>query len=136
MGRKFAEIAFTPSVKAIQERMDSRESYQRFEEGDLGNDLLTPQLIEFIAERESFYIGSNNANGWPYIQFRGAKPGFLKVLDEQTLGFADFEVKLIWLSYLVGGLRQKWEVISFLLPRTNPVPLWKLLAWKLFIPTS
>jgi len=93
--------------------MDSRESYQRFEEGDLGNDRLTPQLVEFIAERESFYIGSNNANGWPYIQFRGAKPGFLKVLDEKTLGFADFEGNRQYLT--IGNLQDDDRVFLFLM---------------------
>jgi hypothetical protein len=90
MPPKFTELAFTPTVKAMQTQNGSRQAYARMETRGPNNDTLTPTLVEFIGDRDGFYMGTVNANGWPYIQFRGGPAGFLKVLDEQTLGFADF----------------------------------------------
>src|SRR5438874_1046999 len=89
--REYAsDIAFTPAVKAIQKRKGSRGSYARMEEGGGWQTKVTPDLAELLADLDMFYLGTANANGQPYIQYRGGSPGFLKVVDEHTLGFADF----------------------------------------------
>src|SRR5262245_60285000 len=90
MGHRFAEVAFTPAVQARQQASGSRASYARFAEGRPRNDRLGPKEIEFIRARDGFYVASVSETGWPYVQFRGGSPGFLRVLDERTLGWADF----------------------------------------------
>ena len=89
MGR-FGQIAFTPSVKAVQERMGSRKAYARFESGEAGPDVLGGTEAAFLAERDSFYMASVGESGWPYLQHRGGPKGFVRVLDPHTLGFADY----------------------------------------------
>ncbi|YBV94583.1 pyridoxamine 5'-phosphate oxidase family protein (plasmid) [Phyllobacteriaceae bacterium JZ32] len=90
MARAFAKIAFTPSVKAAQERYGSRAGYQSFEHAEDHRDVLTSREAEFIAARDSFYQATVSETGWPYVQFRGGPNGFLKVLDSHTIGYADF----------------------------------------------
>lgn len=90
MGHKYSEIAFTDAVKAVQLRMGSRAAYAKRESGPDVNDRLGPDEGAFIATRDSFYIASVSETGWPYVQFRGGPPGFLRVLDDHTLGYADF----------------------------------------------
>ena len=89
MGR-FAKLAFTPAVKALQEQFGSRAAYARMERAGDATDVLTPDEAEFLSQRDSFYMASLGANGWPYIQHRGGPPGFVRVLDPHTLGFADY----------------------------------------------
>src|SRR3954466_5250271 len=90
MGHKFADIAFTDAVKAVQEAMESRSAYARHEAGRDTNDRLGPMEAEFIAERDGFYLATVSETGWPYVQFRGGPPGFARGLGERTLGWADF----------------------------------------------
>jgi predicted pyridoxine 5'-phosphate oxidase superfamily flavin-nucleotide-binding protein len=85
-----SDVAFTPAVKAQQARMGSRRAYAHMEEGSGWQTRISPELEEFIAARDSFYLATANAAGQPYIQHRGGPPGFLRVLDDHTLGFADF----------------------------------------------
>jgi uncharacterized protein len=85
-----SDVAFTESVKAQQTRMGSRRAYSHMEEGAGWETTITPELAEFIAARNSMYLATVNAAGQPYIQHRGGPPGFLRVLDEHTFGFADF----------------------------------------------
>src|SRR5271163_2601204 len=85
-----SDVAFTPSVKAIQTRRGSRRSYARVEEGESWPTRITPQLAGFIVAQRSVFLATANAEGQPYIQHRGGPPGFLRVLDDQTIGFADF----------------------------------------------
>jgi predicted pyridoxine 5'-phosphate oxidase superfamily flavin-nucleotide-binding protein len=85
-----SDIAFTATVKALQERRGSRRRYRRMEEKGGFRTAITPDLAAFLAERTSFYLATSNAEGQPYIQHRGGPKGFLRVLDERTLGFADF----------------------------------------------
>ncbi len=85
-----SDVAFTPTVKAVQARKGSRRSYERMEQGGSWETTVTPELAEFIGAQTSVYLASANAAGQPYIQHRGGPPGFLKVIDERTLGFADF----------------------------------------------
>jgi predicted pyridoxine 5'-phosphate oxidase superfamily flavin-nucleotide-binding protein len=90
MGHRFAEIAFTATVKALQDAQGSRANYLPFEDGAAHHDRLGPAEAGFIAARDSLYIASVSETGWPYVQHRGGPPGFLRVLDERTIGFADF----------------------------------------------
>lgn len=91
MPRAFAEIAFTPAVRAMQERQGSAASYERFlaPEADPAN-RLGPEEAAFVEARDGFYQATISETGWPYVQFRGGPPGFLKALDRQTIGYADF----------------------------------------------
>lgn len=92
MPNAFAEIAFTPSVKAAQQRDGSRAGYARsFESSaEVVNDRLGEAEAEFIAAQRSFYMATVSETSWPYLQHRGGPPGFLKVLDAKTVGFADY----------------------------------------------
>src|SRR5947209_4471498 len=84
-----SDIAFTPAVKAVQTAKGSRASYAKVERRGWRT-RVTPDLAEFLAGLDMFYLGTASAEGQPYIQYRGGSPGFLKVLDEKTLAFADF----------------------------------------------
>ena len=88
--RFVSDIAFTPTVKAIQARKGSRHAYARMETGDGWGTTINPDLAAFISEQTSVFLGTANAAGQPYIQHRGGPPGFLHVLDVTTLAFADF----------------------------------------------
>ena len=90
MTHKFAELAFTPAVRALRESMGSRKAYEKAEGAPLHHDRLGDAERDFIAERDSFYLATVSETGLPYIQHRGGLPGFVRVLDEKTLGFADF----------------------------------------------
>jgi predicted pyridoxine 5'-phosphate oxidase superfamily flavin-nucleotide-binding protein len=85
-----SDIAFTPSVKAVQIRKGSRRSYGLMEERGTWQTRITPELAGFIAEQTSIFLATANAEGQPYIQHRGGPPGFLRVLDDRTIGFVDF----------------------------------------------
>ena len=113
MGRQFARIAFTPLVKEQQERHGSRRQYQRIEEGGEPGSRLGSDEREFIEARDGFYMASVSETGWPYIQFRGGPKGFLRVLDDQTLGFADLRGNKQYIS--VGNLQHDDRVALFLM---------------------
>jgi predicted pyridoxine 5'-phosphate oxidase superfamily flavin-nucleotide-binding protein len=108
-----SDIAFTPSVKAVQERMGSRKQYARMEEGAGWSNTVTPELLEFLKEVDSFYLATANMDGQPYIQHRGGPQGFLKVLDSQTLGFADFAGNRQYIS--LGNLAENNQAFLFLM---------------------
>jgi predicted pyridoxine 5'-phosphate oxidase superfamily flavin-nucleotide-binding protein len=85
-----SDVAFTASVKALQERRGSREAYRRMEERGGWEKRVTPELAAFLGGRDSAYLATANSAGQPYIQHRGGPKGFIRVLDDKTLGFADF----------------------------------------------
>ncbi len=86
-----SDVAFTDSVKRIQAERGSRRSYERMERAAGGFPrAISPDLAAFIADRDSIYLATANANGQPYVQHRGGPRGFLKVLNDHTLAFADF----------------------------------------------
>lgn len=85
-----SDVAFTPTVKAIQSRKGSRGAYARMESQGGWATAITEELAAFIAVQTSIFLATANAQGQPYIQHRGGPPGFLQVLDEHTIGFADF----------------------------------------------
>lgn len=121
MAQAFAEIAFTDSVKAAQSRYGSRRAYKKFElDGDRG-DRLTKREIEFLADCDSFYMGSVSESGWPYVQHRGGPKGFLKILDDKTVGFADFRGNKQYIS--VGNLNVDNRVSLFIMDYPNRLRL-------------
>ncbi|HET9523413.1 MAG TPA: pyridoxamine 5'-phosphate oxidase family protein [Terrimicrobiaceae bacterium] len=87
MARKYLEIAVTPAVVEAQKRYFGRSPQL---ESGLDRDALGPEEMEFIAARDSFYMATVSETGWPYIQHRGGRPGFLRVVDSHTLAFADY----------------------------------------------
>jgi predicted pyridoxine 5'-phosphate oxidase superfamily flavin-nucleotide-binding protein len=101
MGR-FAKIAFTPSVKAAQDHRGSRRAYARLESSGSEADALGKDEEAFLSERDSFYMASVGESGWPYVQHRGGPKGFVRVLDEHTLGFAEYRGNRQYIS--VGNL--------------------------------
>jgi uncharacterized protein len=113
MGYRFGELAFTPIVQAQQKRHGSRSQYERFETGDSEGDRLRPPEQEFIRARDGFYMASTSETGWPYIQYRGGAPGFLHVLDDQTVGFADLRGNRQYIS--TGNLLHDDRVALFLM---------------------
>ncbi|MFG6103536.1 pyridoxamine 5'-phosphate oxidase family protein [Leptothoe sp. EHU-05/26/07-4] len=113
MPSKFADIAFTPAVKAAQTQRGSRETYERYTAKAPPNDTITPELAEFITQMDGGYLGTIGSNGYPYIQFRGGPPGFLKVLDNKTIGFADFSGNVQYIT--VGNLSENDKSFLFLM---------------------
>jgi predicted pyridoxine 5'-phosphate oxidase superfamily flavin-nucleotide-binding protein len=89
MAKYFGSIAFTDAVKKLQQKFGSRSAYARMEQTKY-IDGLTENEMEFILQRDSFYIATIGENGYPYIQHRGGPKGFLKVLDANRIGFIDF----------------------------------------------
>ncbi|UWU93821.1 pyridoxamine 5'-phosphate oxidase family protein [Bradyrhizobium sp. CB1015] len=84
-----SDVAFSPAVKAIQARKGSREAYARSEQRGWRTEV-DDNLAAFLADANSFYFATASADGQPYIQHRGGPKGFLKMLDKQTLAFADY----------------------------------------------
>jgi len=126
MPHGFAEIAFTPTVKKIQEELGSRPSYARMEDGpEAVNHRLTETEAAFIAARNSFYMATVSETGWPYIQHRGGPAGFMRVLDEAMIGFADFRGNRQYVS--VGNLSTDDRVSLFFMDYPNRTRL-KLLG--------
>ncbi|HIF51582.1 MAG TPA: pyridoxamine 5'-phosphate oxidase [Thiotrichaceae bacterium] len=112
-----SDIAFTDTVKEIQRKKGSRNSYASMEQNGSWEYAVTPFLRDFIAARDSFYMASVNSDGYPYIQHRCGPKGFLKVIDQQTLGFADFRGNQQYISY--GNLTDNNKVSLFLMDYPN-----------------
>lgn len=113
MTQQVSDIAFTPAVKAVQARLGSRQHYANMEEGEGWSDSLTPELVEFLRERDSFYFATASGDGRPYIQHRGGPKGFLQVLDDHTLAFADFKGNRQYIS--LGNLSENPRAFVFLM---------------------
>jgi uncharacterized protein len=120
MAKNFAEIAFTESVKAQQQKYGSRRQYARMEQLERGTKL-TFNEEDFIAERDGFYLATVGEQGQPYIQFRGGPKGFLKIIDAKTLGYADFRGNLQYIS--VGNLQKNNRAALFLMDYANQARL-------------
>jgi predicted pyridoxine 5'-phosphate oxidase superfamily flavin-nucleotide-binding protein len=90
MAQTFGSLIFTPVIKELQERYGSRRQYAGLEAAGVSRDRLGPDEEHFLRDRDSFYMASVGASGWPYVQHRGGPRGFLKVVDERTIAFADF----------------------------------------------
>lgn len=119
-----SDIAFTPAVKTIQSEKGSRAAYVRMEQGHGWQKTVTPELRAFLSELDMFYLGTANAEGQPYIQYRGGAPGFLKVIDEKTLGFADFGGNRQYVT--LGNLSENPKAFIFLMDYANSqrIKLW------------
>ncbi len=119
-----SDVAFTPAVKRIQETKGSRKGYARMEEKAGWQNTVTEELAQFIGERDSFYLGTANADGQPYIQHRGGKPGFLKVIDDKTLAFADFRGNRQYITS--GNLEDNDKAYLFLMdyPNRRRIKIW------------
>lgn len=111
------DIAFSDTVKAIQTRKGSRGAYAKMAERRDWSATLTDELRSFIAHQRSFYLGTAAADGQPYIQHRGGPPGFLKVLDDRTLAFADFQGNRQFISQ--GNLEENPRAFLFLMDYEN-----------------
>ena len=119
--RYVTDIAFTPTVKALQERLGSREIYANVEENHPWSSTVDARLRAFVQERDGFYLGTATAHGRPYIQYRGGPKGFLKVLDDKTLAFADFGGNKQYLS--AGNLAENDQAFIFLMDYANQARL-------------
>lgn len=117
MTQPVSDVAFTPAVKVEQERHGSRAGYAKMEQKGGWRDRVTPDLAAFIAERDSFYLTTASAEGQPYTQHRGGRPGFLKVLDERTLAFADFRGNRQYIT--AGNLSENAQAFIFLMDYAN-----------------
>ena len=117
MGHRYAAIAFTDSVRNRQETLGSRKAYASFDEGEDHNHVLTEREASFIASRDSFYMASVSETGWPYLQHRGGPPGFMRIIDEVTLGFADFRGNRQYVS--VGNFEHDNRVSLFFMDYPN-----------------
>ena len=125
MAQAFAEITFTPAVKAAQMRYGSRESYAALEAPEApARNQLTAKERTFVEARDGFYQATVNADGWPYVQFRGGPVGFLKVLGDRTLAYADFAGNRQYLS--VGNLQTNDRIALILMDyaRRRRLKLW------------
>jgi uncharacterized protein len=125
MARAFAEITFTPAVRETQKRLGSASSYAKFlePEAERGNQL-SAREVEFVTERDGFYQATVSSAGWPYVQFRGGPAGFLKVLDERTVAYADFRGNR---QYLSGGNLAEDDRVSLILmdyPNRRRLKIW------------
>lgn len=123
MNKNFTRLAFTESVKAAQEANGSRTSYSRAENGG-DRYRLTDREVYFIENRDSFFMGTTGENGWPYVQFRGGPAGFLRVLDDETLGMADFQGNRQYIS--TGNIQATGKAMLFLIdyPTRQRLKIW------------
>jgi len=124
MNRPISDIAFTPAVKAAQQLRGSRQTYVRMEQRGGWQNNVTADLAAFIAQRDSFYLGTANDDGQPYIQHRGGPKGFLKVIDDNTLAFADFVGNAQYIS--TGNLDENNKAYIFLMdyPNRRRIKIW------------
>jgi ferredoxin-NADP reductase/predicted pyridoxine 5'-phosphate oxidase superfamily flavin-nucleotide-binding protein len=125
MGHRFAALAFTDSVREVQRSLGSRAGYASMDEGSDYNHVLGEREAAFIAARDSFYMATVGETGWPYVQHRGGPAGFVRILDERTIGFADFRGNRQYVS--VGNLRKDDRVALFFMDYPNRTRL-KLLG--------
>jgi predicted pyridoxine 5'-phosphate oxidase superfamily flavin-nucleotide-binding protein len=108
-----SDVAFTEGVKAVQERLGSREAYARLERDGGFETEIDDALAAFVAEQRSLFLATASAAGQPYVQHRGGPPGFLRVVDPHTLAFADFAGNRQYVS--LGNLSENPKVLLFLI---------------------
>jgi len=124
MASLISDIGFTAAVKAEQQQRGSRDMYQNNMENRDWDTRADPALAAFIAERNSFYLATATKDGQPYIQHRGGPKGFLKLIDEKTLGFADYAGNRQYIS--IGNAGENDKAYIFLMDYTNRrrIKLW------------
>ncbi len=117
MTKNVSDVAFSPAVKAQQERLGSRAGYAHMEKKGGWRQKVSDDLAAFLAERDSFYLSTSNAEGQPYIQHRGGPKGFLKVLDDSRLAFAEFSGNKQYIT--LGNLSDNPRAFIFLMDYAN-----------------
>jgi predicted pyridoxine 5'-phosphate oxidase superfamily flavin-nucleotide-binding protein len=119
-----SDVAFTPAVKRIQSEKGSRGSYAKVEAGGGWKTTITDELKTFLRTLDMFYLATANAAGQPYVQYRGGAPGFLKPVDDRTLGFADFSGNRQYIT--LGNLSENQQAFIFLMDYSSQrrVKLW------------
>jgi predicted pyridoxine 5'-phosphate oxidase superfamily flavin-nucleotide-binding protein len=119
-----SDVAFTPSVKAVQQRKGSRTAYARMEEAGSWETVITPELRGFIESQTSIFMATASRDGQPYIQHRGGPAGFLRVMDDRTLGFVDYVGNRQYIS--LGNLAENPRAHLFLIDyeHRRRVKLW------------
>jgi len=124
MKGRLSDTAFTEAVKLAQKARGSRDDLDDIPEEGLWHDTITPALAQFLEARDSFYIATASADGQPYIQHRGGPPGFLKILDRKTVGFADFSGNRQYIT--LGNLSENDRAFIFLMdyPSRRRIKLW------------
>jgi predicted pyridoxine 5'-phosphate oxidase superfamily flavin-nucleotide-binding protein len=125
MSRAFADISFTPAVLAIQAQQGSAESYKKFlePEAEAGN-RIGPAEVKFFSAMDGFFQSTISESGWPYVQFRGGPKGFLKVIDDKTIAYADFRGNRQYLSAgnLTGNDRISLILVDY--PNRRRLKVW------------
>ncbi|NRB17892.1 MAG: pyridoxamine 5'-phosphate oxidase family protein [Rhodobacteraceae bacterium] len=125
MALAFADIAFTPSVRAEQDRRGSAKTYGKFLSDERwGGDRIGPEEAAFLTDRDGFFQASTSETGWPYVQFRGGTPGFVKILDEKTIAYADYRGNRQYIS--TGNLAHsnRISIIAMDYPNQRRLKLW------------
>ena len=124
MAHASSDIAFTPAVKAIQTRRGSRQAYAKREARGGFNTAITPDLAAFLSEVDTAYLATANHLGQPYVQHRGGPKGFIRIVDDKTLGFADYAGNRQYIT--LGNLTENDQAFLFLMDYTNRrrVKLW------------
>lgn len=117
MSHKFAQIAFTESVRECQEVNGSRAAYAAWDEGPDVHERIGQQEAAFISERDSFYMATVSETGWPYVQHRGGPVGFVRILNEKMIGFSDFSGNRQYVS--VGNMHKDDRVSLFFMDYPN-----------------
>jgi predicted pyridoxine 5'-phosphate oxidase superfamily flavin-nucleotide-binding protein len=119
-----SDVAFTPSVKAIQAARGSRKAYEKMEARGGFRDRVTDELVAFLAGLDTAYLATANADGQPYAQHRGGPKGFIRVIDDRTIGFADFAGNRQYIT--TGNLAENARAFLFLMDyvRCQRVKLW------------
>ncbi len=117
MAHQYAQIAFTPSVRQVQNEQNSRSGYASMDNGEDYNFMLSQEESNFIQQRDSFYMASVSETDWPYVQHRGGPKGFLKIIDAQTLGFSDYSGNRQYIS--TGNFRTNDKVSLILMDYAN-----------------
>jgi ferredoxin-NADP reductase/predicted pyridoxine 5'-phosphate oxidase superfamily flavin-nucleotide-binding protein len=133
MPHKYVQIAFTDSVRQVQVEQNSRSGYAKMDQGEDYNYLMSQHEADFITERDSFYMASVSETNWPYLQHRGGAKGFMRVIDESTLGFADFSGNKQYVS--TGNFRSNDRVALFFMDYPNKRRL-KLMGRIKLVPSN
>ena len=113
MSHPSSDVAFSPAVKAVQARRGSRAHFAKMEEKGGWDTAITPDVAGFLAEARSFYLATASADGQPYVQHRGGPPGFMRIIDERTLGFADFKGNRQYIT--TGNLAENGKAFIFVM---------------------
>jgi uncharacterized protein len=124
MPRPSSDVAFSPAVKAVQAKRGSRAHFAKMEDKGGWRTTITPDLAGFLTEARSLYLATASADGQPYVQHRGGPPGFVRVLDERTLGFADFKGNRQYIT--TGNLAENDKAFIFVMDyaRRRRVKIW------------